>query len=91
MNWPFVLAATTSGLIGMALSWALSARFRPRTGAALTGLLVLAIIGLVIAGRRATGFDGMAHMIIAVFYVAPAALGAAFGAAIAWWRGRRAA
>lgn len=58
-------------------------------GAVLAGHL-LGALALVITGRQATGFDGIAYAMMLFVFVLPASLGMILGGGVVWWRKRRA-
>lgn len=66
---------------------------RNRKGAVVV-VVALAAAGLagwaLWLGRQAQGWDGIGYAIVAVLMAAPAGLGVLIGAALAWWRHRRA-
>ena len=72
--------------LGLAMGWALARYWRPGAAWALVGVLVLGVVALILAGRRAQGFEGVGYAVMALVMLAPAALGVAVGG---WLGGRR--
>ena len=62
----------------------------PRAFGAVLAGHVFAMLGLVIMGRQATGFDGIAYAMMLFIFVVPASLGMICGGGAIWWRKRRA-
>jgi len=82
-----ILAAALAGLVP---AWLLARFARVWMGWALAGVLALAVVGFILAGQGAQGWDGLAYVILALVFAAPAALGAALGTALGAWMRERA-
>ncbi|WP_116599696.1 hypothetical protein [Primorskyibacter marinus] len=59
--------------------------------AAMAGLALTGMVWGIWQGRQQVGWDGIGYTIFAVLMMAPAVIGTALGALIAWWRFRRGA
>lgn len=75
-----------SGGVGVAAGWALARFWRRWAPLVLAAALILGAVALIIAGRRASGFDGLGYAIMAMAMVMPAAGGVVLGGLL----GRRA-
>lgn len=79
-----IILAIALGL-GLAAGWALARFWRRAAAWALAGLLLVAVVALILAGRQAPGFVGLGYAIMALVMLAPAALGVVIGG---WLGGR---
>ncbi|KPQ06001.1 MAG: hypothetical protein HLUCCA12_12390 [Rhodobacteraceae bacterium HLUCCA12] len=79
-----------SALAGVIPAWLLARFARVWMGWALAGGCALCVVALLIAGRGAQGWDGLAYAILAIFFAAPATLGALLGTALGGWMRRNA-
>ncbi|SDW54465.1 hypothetical protein [Roseicitreum antarcticum] len=84
MNWGLILVPVGSGLAGAAVGLVLGrmGQRRPvarQLGYALSGVILLAAVGLMIAARANQGWDGLGYFIMAFFMALPAGLGTAVG------------
>lgn len=77
-------------VVGLAAGWLLARFLHPRFGVVAALLAVVVMLGLIVAGRGAQGWDGLAHVIMALFMAAPVAVGAGAGTALGFWQRRRA-
>jgi len=82
-----ILASASAGL---AVAWVLARFVRVWAGWAVAGVLAVAVLGFILAGRASQGWDGLAYMILALVFAGPAFLGAALGTALGGWMRPRA-
>ena len=81
-----LLIAAIALALGLAAGWMLARLWRPGAAWGVAGVLAVAVVALILAGRQAQGFEGLGYAIAAVVMLTPAALGAALGG---WLGGRR--
>ncbi|MFN3955204.1 MAG: hypothetical protein ACK4LQ_12195 [Pararhodobacter sp.] len=86
---PLVYIPALSALFGLALGWGLAAWLAPRAALWVTLALLAVAAGMVLMGRSAGGWDGLAYAILAILMFVPAALGCGLGGLGVWLRRRR--
>lgn len=74
-----VVIMAGSGGAGVAAGWALARFWRRWAPWVLAGVLIMGAVALIIAGRRAPGFEGLGYAIMALVMLMPAAGGAVLG------------
>lgn len=79
-----------SGFAGLVVAGLLARLVRVWAGWALAGFLAVAVLGFILAGRASQGWDGLAYVILAMIFAAPALLGAVLGTVLGGWMRRRA-
>lgn len=86
---PLVYIPALSALFGLALGWGLAAWLKPRAAFWAALLLLAVAVVMLLMGRSAGGWDGLAYAIFAVLMFTPAALGCGLGGLGVWLRRRR--
>jgi hypothetical protein len=80
-----LVIALISALVGAAAGYGLGRAGFRRTGIALATLLAAAAALMLATARGLPGFEGIARMILSIFFIAPSAAGMALGL----WQGLR--
>lgn len=76
--------------LGLGLGYWMRQNGQGRAVSVLVAVALGSIVWLIHLGRQqAMGWDGLAYGILAMLFIAPAALGLLIGAALSWWRQRR--
>lgn len=78
-----VLAAT---MVGISLGYLIGRWISLRASIGLAIAFILLAAALIVMGRGASGWDGLAYVILATTMAAPASVGALIGTGLARWR-----